>query len=183
MILAWGWIKPRGLNNNNILGTQNWKQSLADPFLAQNMAIFGKYFYVDNVEEIFNMRMNRIFPHSHGPPYSLTDTHTHVHHWKQNCLRNWKCHCHGPINSQGEKLETLPHLKTFTISQKRNRSVKSKCVLLLPVIMHGSMVDTSNHVVCPKYRKYKIWRQEGKKISQRKVFDQEVNVQTVFLMR
>ena len=47
-------------------------------FWIQNMAIFGKYLYVDNVEEIFicirifaNMRiirMNRIFPHPHGHP-------------------------------------------------------------------------------------------------------------------
>ena len=41
------------MNNNDILGTQNWKQSQADPFLAQKVAIFGKYLYVDNVDEIF----------------------------------------------------------------------------------------------------------------------------------
>ena len=41
------------MNNNDILGTQNWKQSQADPFLApQKMAIFGKYLYVDNVDKI-----------------------------------------------------------------------------------------------------------------------------------
>ena len=64
------------MNNNDILGTQNWKQSQADPFLAQKIAIFGKYLYVDNVDEIFirifaNMRiirMSRIFPH---PDYGL----------------------------------------------------------------------------------------------------------------
>ena len=59
------------MNNNDILGTQNWKQSQADPFLAQKVAIFGKYLYVDNVDEIFIririfvhmciIRMNRIF--------------------------------------------------------------------------------------------------------------------------
>ena len=48
------------MNNNDILGTQNWKQSQADPFLAQKVAIFGKYSYVDNVDEIFN-------PHPHIP--------------------------------------------------------------------------------------------------------------------
>ena len=41
------------MNNNDNLGTQNWKQSQADPFLAQNIAIFGKCLYVDNVDEIF----------------------------------------------------------------------------------------------------------------------------------
>ena len=65
------------MNNNDILGTQNWKQSQADPFLAQNIAIFGKYLYVDNVDEIF-IRIH-IFahnphephiPHTHGQPYS-----------------------------------------------------------------------------------------------------------------
>ena len=49
------------MNNNDILGTQNWKQSQADPFLAQKIAIFGKYFFVDNVAEIF-IRI-RIFAH------------------------------------------------------------------------------------------------------------------------
>ena len=59
------------MNNNDILGTQNWKQSQADPFLAQKITIFGKYLYVDNVDEIFIririfahmriIRMNRIF--------------------------------------------------------------------------------------------------------------------------
>ena len=57
------------MNNNDILGTQNWKQSQADPFLAQEVAIFGKYLYVDNVDEIFHLhilhmriiRMNCIF--------------------------------------------------------------------------------------------------------------------------
>ena len=59
------------MNNNDIMGTRNWKQSQADPFLAQNIAIFGKYLYVDNVDEIFIririfahvriIRMNRIF--------------------------------------------------------------------------------------------------------------------------
>ena len=61
------------MSNNDILGTQNWKQSQADPFLAQKIAIFGKYLYVDNVDEIFIriricifahmriIRMNRIF--------------------------------------------------------------------------------------------------------------------------
>ena len=53
------------MNNNDILGTQNWKQSQADPFLALKVAIFGKYSYVDNVDEIFNphiphMRIIRI---------------------------------------------------------------------------------------------------------------------------
>ena len=59
------------MNNNDIMGTQNWKQSQADPFLAQQIAIFGRYLYVDNVDEIFIririfaqmriIRMNRIF--------------------------------------------------------------------------------------------------------------------------
>ena len=49
------------MSNNDILGTQNWKQSQADPFLAQKIAIFGKYLYVDNVDEIF-IRI-RIFAH------------------------------------------------------------------------------------------------------------------------
>ena len=67
------------MRNNYILVTQNWKQSKADPFLAQKIAIFGKYLYVDNVDEIFIririfaniriIRMNRIFPHPHGHPY------------------------------------------------------------------------------------------------------------------
>ena len=55
------------MSNNDILGTQNWKQSQSDPFLAQKIAIFGKYLYVDNVDEIFiriqifaNMRIIRI---------------------------------------------------------------------------------------------------------------------------
>ena len=53
------------MNNNDILGTQNWKQSQADPFLAQKVAIFAKYSYVYNVDEIFNphiphMRIIRI---------------------------------------------------------------------------------------------------------------------------
>ena len=66
------------MNNNDILGTQNWKQSQADPFLAQKIAIFGKYLYVDNVDEIFIririfakmriIRMNRIFLQPHGHP-------------------------------------------------------------------------------------------------------------------
>ena len=49
------------MNNNDILGTQNWKQSQADPFLAQKIAIFGKYLYVDNVDEI--LICIRIFAH------------------------------------------------------------------------------------------------------------------------
>ena len=59
------------MNNDDILDTQNWNQSQADPFLAQKIAIFGKYLYVDNVDEIFIririfahmriIRMNRIF--------------------------------------------------------------------------------------------------------------------------
>ena len=53
------------LYDRDILGTQNWKQSQADPFLAQKVAIFGKYSYVYNVDEIFNphiphMRIIRI---------------------------------------------------------------------------------------------------------------------------
>ena len=48
------------MNNNDILGTQNWKQSQADPFLAPKKAIFGKYLYVDNVDRRI-IRMNRIF--------------------------------------------------------------------------------------------------------------------------
>ena len=42
------------MNKNDILGTQNWKQSQADPFLAQKIAIFCKYLYVDNVDEIYS---------------------------------------------------------------------------------------------------------------------------------
>ena len=49
------------MNNNDILGTQDWKQSEADPFLGQKIAIFGKYLFVDNVDEIF-IRI-RIFAH------------------------------------------------------------------------------------------------------------------------
>ena len=60
---SWGWIKPGGMNNNDILGTQNWKQSQADPFLAQKVAIFGKYSYVDNVDEIFNPHTHPHIPH------------------------------------------------------------------------------------------------------------------------
>ena len=51
------------MNNNNILGTQNWKQSQADPFLAQKVAIFGKYSYVDNLDEIFNPHTHPHIPH------------------------------------------------------------------------------------------------------------------------
>ena len=47
-------------HNNDILSTQNWKQSQADPFLAQKVAIIAKYFYVDNVDEIFH-------PHPESP--------------------------------------------------------------------------------------------------------------------
>ena len=50
------------MKNNDIFGTQNWKQSQADPFLAQKVAIFGKYWYVDNVDEIFHSH-----PHPHIP--------------------------------------------------------------------------------------------------------------------
>ena len=62
-------MKPRGMNNNDILGTENLKQSR--PILAQKIAIFGKYLYLDNVDEIYiririfthmrTIRMNRIF--------------------------------------------------------------------------------------------------------------------------
>ena len=94
---SWGCIKPSGMNNNDILGTQNWKQSQADPFLAQKVATFGKYLYVDNVNEIFiciririfaQMRiisMNRIFricmanPSKYHVPY-------HLHPSKQKTL-------------------------------------------------------------------------------------------------
>ena len=41
------------MNTNDILGTQNWKQRQADPFMDQKIAIFGKYLYVDDVDEIF----------------------------------------------------------------------------------------------------------------------------------
>ena len=51
------------MNNNDILGTQNWKQSQADPFLAQKVAIFGKYSYVYNVDEIFNPHTHPHIPH------------------------------------------------------------------------------------------------------------------------
>ena len=81
------------MNNNDILGTQNWKQSQADPFLAQKVAIFGKYSYVYNVDEIFNphthphiphmriIRIIRIFrirmasPNVHDTPSSASDQH------------------------------------------------------------------------------------------------------------
>ena len=58
------------MDNNDILDTQNWKQSQADPYLVQKIAIFGKYLYVDNVDENFLhphiphmriIRMNSIF--------------------------------------------------------------------------------------------------------------------------
>ena len=56
------------MNNNDILGTQKWKQSPANPLSAQKIAIFGKYSYVDNVDEIFicirifaRVRIIRIF--------------------------------------------------------------------------------------------------------------------------
>ena len=39
----------------------NWKQSQADQFLAQKIAIFGKHLYVDNVDEIFMRIRIRIF--------------------------------------------------------------------------------------------------------------------------
>ena len=49
------------MNNNDILGTQNWKQSQAAPFLAKRIAIFCEYFYVDNVDEIsIRIRIFRI---------------------------------------------------------------------------------------------------------------------------
>ena len=71
------------MNNNDIFGTQNWKQSQADPFLAQKVAIFGKYFYVDNVEEIFHthphmriIRMNRIFRIRMANPITFPSPHT-----------------------------------------------------------------------------------------------------------
>ena len=47
------------MNNNDILGTQ----SQADPFFAQKIAIFGKYLYVDNVDEIFTRIRIRIVAH------------------------------------------------------------------------------------------------------------------------
>ena len=59
------------MKNNDILGTQNWKQSQAEP-------IIGIYLYVDKVDEIFIririfakmriIRMNRIFLQPHGHP-------------------------------------------------------------------------------------------------------------------
>ena len=59
------------MNNNDILGTQNWKQSQADPFLAQIVAIFGKYLCVDNVDEIFHP--HPYIPHNpHEPHISHT---------------------------------------------------------------------------------------------------------------
>ena len=51
------------MNNNDILGTQNWKQSQADPFLAHKVAIFGKYLYVDNVDDIFHPHPHLHIPH------------------------------------------------------------------------------------------------------------------------
>ena len=56
----------------------------------------------------------------------------------------------------------LPHYSETEIV-----TVKSKLVLLLPVIMHGSMVDTSNHLVCRKYTRHE---QEEMKMSQKKGF-------------
>ena len=74
------------MNNNDILGTQNLKQSQADPFLAQKVAIFGKYLYVDNVDEIFHphphilhmriIRMNRIFRVRMANPITFPSPHT-----------------------------------------------------------------------------------------------------------
>ena len=61
MFHSWGWIKPSGMNDNDILGTQNWKQSQADPFLAHKIAIFGRYLYVDNMDENFHPHLN--IPH------------------------------------------------------------------------------------------------------------------------
>ena len=55
------------MNSKDILGTQNWKQSQADPFLAQKIAIFGKYLYVDNVDNVHNPHEPHI-PHTHGQP-------------------------------------------------------------------------------------------------------------------
>ena len=53
------------MNTDDILGTQNWEQSKADPFLAQKIAIFGKYLYVDNVDEIsIRFRIFRICAYS-----------------------------------------------------------------------------------------------------------------------
>ena len=54
-----GRIKPSGMKNNDIMCTRNWKQNQADPFLAQNIAFFGKYLYVANVDDIF-IRIFRI---------------------------------------------------------------------------------------------------------------------------
>ena len=75
------------MHNNDILGTQNWKQIQADQFLAQKNAIFGIYLYVDYVDEIFirnrifaNMRiirMNRTFRIRMANPNSC--------HWFSNC--------------------------------------------------------------------------------------------------
>ena len=39
------------------------ENSQADPFLAQKLAIFGKYLYVDNVDEIFNPHTHPHIPH------------------------------------------------------------------------------------------------------------------------
>ena len=119
-------------------------------------------------------------PHAHGRTQARTILSKTGVPVKAKLCEKLKVSLSKTNKPTGQVLSTT--FKTFTISQKRNWSVKSKCVLLLPVIMHGSMVDTSNHVVCPKYRKYKIWRQEGKKMSQVKGFDQEVNVQTDFLL-
>ena len=89
---SWRWIKkPRGRNNNYILGTQNWKQSQADPFLAQRVAIFGRYLYVDNVGEIMHIphmhiiRMNRIFRirMANPSPYQFNATLRWVKHRSQ----------------------------------------------------------------------------------------------------
>ena len=54
-----------------ILGTQNWKQSQVDSFLAKKMAILGKYLYVDNVDEI---REYAHTPHELHIPASLKQT-------------------------------------------------------------------------------------------------------------
>ena len=51
----------------------------------------------------------------------------------------------------------LPHYSETEIV-----TVKSKLVLLLPVIMHGSMVDTFNHLVCPIPKYTKVEQEERK---------------------
>ena len=75
------------MNNNDILGTQNWKENQADPFLAQKIAIFGKYLYVDNVDEIF-IRIRICTWTTYSPYVRMADPSLNEH---RMCVIQQKC--------------------------------------------------------------------------------------------